>query len=464
MPCAWSMVRKLILLLCAITSLLLVVQYVFNREKNASSYFTSYQRVHAFLKDQLTTQIKNLPAIYHQETPPSSVNNINVSHLTKLVKSQQNSLKFITGDLTKETCDPTLHVLFLKTHKTGSSTITNILNRFAEMNNLTTLLPRHKDSYHFLWPNKFRFSAVADTFTRPNILANHARYSREAMNRVFPRLSTFYVTILRNPVSQFESSFQYFSFAYMLNIQEKPDPMKYFLDNPVSNDAIVSTARKYPSLNLIRNPLFYDLGLDYGDFNNETIVNNAINTLSHDFDLVLLTEHFDESLTLLRRRLCWQIDDVVYFKLNERLNKNRPSKPMLNETIMKIEKWNNADMALYRYFERKFWREVDKEGPDFYDDVSKLKARRKYYSDICIEDEAVEEAYSQVYVKGYKMRTIIDGDLKFKCELMLRNEIKFLNLFKSRYAEWHDKVEQGHIVNFGEVYPILTDEAPEVVK
>jgi len=98
------MVRKLILLLCAITSLLLVVQYVYNREKNASSYFTSYQRIHAFLKDQLTTQIKNLPAIYHQETPPLSINNINVSHLTKLVKSQQNSFtKSATGDLTKET-------------------------------------------------------------------------------------------------------------------------------------------------------------------------------------------------------------------------------------------------------------------------------------------------------------------------------------------------------------------------
>ena len=93
---------------------------------------------------------------------------------------------------------------------------------------------------------------------------------------------------------------------------------------------------------MIRNPLFYDLGLDYKDYHNISVVKNAIKTLDQDFDMVLLMEHFDESLILLRRQLCWKIDDVVYFKLNERLSKNRQIKPMSNDTIMKIEKWNKA--------------------------------------------------------------------------------------------------------------------------
>lgn len=29
-------------------------------------------------------------------------------------------------------------------------------------------------------------------------------------------------------------------------------------------------------------------------------------------------EYFDESLVLLKRELCWDLDDVVYFKLNQR--------------------------------------------------------------------------------------------------------------------------------------------------
>lgn len=352
--------------------------------------------------------------------------------------------------LNQNQCTPIQHVLFLKTHKTGSSTITNILNRYAVSNNLTVLLPRYKESYNFQWPNKFRFSAVADTFTRPNILANHARYSREVMDWIFPRRSTFYITILRNPVAQFESSFEYFSFAYMLNIHSKHNPMQYFLDYPPTNEKIVTLAKKYPSLNLIRNPLFYDLGLDYKDYHNISVVKNAIKTLDQDFDMVLLMEHFDESLILLRRQLCWKIDDVVYFKLNERLSKNRQIKPMSNDTIMKIEKWNDADIKLYKYFKDRFWKEVEKQGPGFFDDVNELKRKRKFYAGKCIEDEAIEQAYSHVYVKGYKMRTNLQFHLKQKCEMMLKNEIKFLDVFKKKYS-WHDRLERSHIENFRDV-------------
>jgi len=366
--------------------------------------------------------------------------------------------KNLTARSEENGCRPASYVLFLKTHKTGSSTITNILNRYVDTRNLTILLPRYRQSYNFQWPNKFRFSAAADTFTRPNILANHARYSREAMDRVFPRESTSYVTILRNPVNQFESSFQFFSFAYMLNIQTKTNPVKYFLDNPASSAEIVSLAKKYPALHLIRNPLFYDLGLDYKDYDNDSVVSNAINTIERDFDLVLLMEHFDESLTLMRRRFCWEIDDVVYFKLNERLGKNRrPRDSMSADMISKIENWNNADMALYNHFQRKFWVEIYKEGPEFHTDVMKLKARRQYYTEACIEDEAIEEAYSQVYVKGYKMRTNLDGELKKRCESMLRNEIKYLNRFKEQHARWHDKLETQHIENFQDVLPSVAN-------
>lgn len=29
-------------------------------------------------------------------------------------------------------------------------------------------------------------------------------------------------------------------------------------------------------------------------------------------------EYFDESLILLKRELCWDLDDIVYFKFNQR--------------------------------------------------------------------------------------------------------------------------------------------------
>ena len=59
------------------------------------------------------------------------------------------------------------------------------------------------------------------------------------------------------------------------------------------------------------------------------------------------------------------------------------------------------------------------------------------------------------------MRTNLDGELKRRCESMLRNEIKYLNLFKEQYARWHDKLETQHIENFQDVFPSHFQNSPE---
>lgn len=353
----------------------------------------------------------------------------------------------VTSAATNSSCQPEKHVVFLKTHKTGSSTITNILNRYSDKNEMTVLLPKDVGYYSFDWPNKFRLSSAAHIFHRPNFLANHARYSRKSLSHLFPHDSTTYISVLRHPVSQWESTFQYMSFPYILGIADKKDPLKFFLDNPPSNTNIKEIAKKFPSLYLIRNPLFYDLGLDYQYYENTTFIRRAVNTLNNDFDLVLIMEHFDESLTLLRRRLCWSIDDVVYFKMNERLNKHK-RRVLTQSQIEKIKQWNNADVALYNFFVEKFWKQVENEGPGFHDDVLELKRRKAYYSKICIEKEAVEEAYSTVFVKGYKMRSNLTGETKQFCQRMLRNELRYMDYFRSKRTKWKSSLEGVTIENF----------------
>lgn len=48
------------------------------------------------------------------------------------------------------------------------------------------------------------------------------------------------------------------------------------------------------------------------------MIKKHIDELEEKIDLVLIMEYFDESLVLLKRELCWDLDDVVYFKLNQR--------------------------------------------------------------------------------------------------------------------------------------------------
>jgi len=331
----------------------------------------------------------------------------------------------------KKTCDkPKTDVLFLKTHKTGSSTITNILNRYADKNDLKVLLPEGEKYYTFHWPNKFRLRSSVNYFEQPNMLANHARYSRKSTNLVFPRETTMYISILRHPVSQWESTFQYFGYPLILDIKQKKDPLDFFLNSPPTIETITKIASKYSPLYLIKNPSFFDFGVDYRQYDNLTFIRRALKSIDADFDLVLITEYFDESLTLLRRRLCWDIDDVVHFKMNERLDKNKRN--VLSESqIQLIKTWNNADMILYNHFLEKFWREVKKEGEDFHNDVIELRRKRKYYFKLCIEKEAMVEAYSSVYVKGFQIKNDLTGDTKVICQRMLKNEIHYLDFFRT---------------------------------
>ena len=50
---------------------------------------------------------------------------------------------------------------------------------------------------------------------------------------------------------------------------------------------------------LARNPMTYDFGFD-NDESEELIILGWINYLEHSFDLVMIMEHFDESLILLK--------------------------------------------------------------------------------------------------------------------------------------------------------------------
>ena len=115
----------------------------------------------------------------------------------------------------RRTCEPHKNILYLKTHKTGGSTVTNILNRFGESRDLNFVLP--KIGHNRLdWPFKFTENSYYPlNGTVPNILCNHARFNHDVMSDIMPS-DSFYVTILRHPVAQFESAFSYLKLADIL--------------------------------------------------------------------------------------------------------------------------------------------------------------------------------------------------------------------------------------------------------
>ena len=104
-------------------------------------------------------------------------------HVDNLVTGSQEEARPTLG--AKATCHPMSHIVFLKTHKTASSTIFNILYRYGESRNLTFALPRNRDT-RFSYPNFFAphfVEGVSSGSVREfHIMCNHMRFRKSEVS------------------------------------------------------------------------------------------------------------------------------------------------------------------------------------------------------------------------------------------------------------------------------------------
>ncbi|XP_030635184.1 galactose-3-O-sulfotransferase 3 [Chanos chanos] len=241
-------------------------------------------------------------------------------------------------------------IAFLKTHKTASSTVQNILFRFAERNNLTVALPGYPCDHQFCYPHTFNNRFVHPHTVPPKIITSHMRFNRAELLRLMPN-DTIYITILREPASMFESLFSYYN-QYCLSFKRVPNgSLETFLENPWS---YYRPEEKYAVY--ARNTLTYDLGGDK-DQTDPMYIRNFVAEVDRVFSLVMIAEYFDESLILLRHLLGWELEDVLYVKLNMRTSTSKLS--LSSGLPAKIRAWNSVDAALYDHFNASLWRKLE---------------------------------------------------------------------------------------------------------
>ncbi|KAJ1172559.1 hypothetical protein NDU88_004404 [Pleurodeles waltl] len=246
------------------------------------------------------------------------------------------------------------NIVFLKTHKTGSSTFQNILFRLGEKRGLTFAFPVY--TYQFAYPEKFAKGFVEDLpreATEFNILCSHMRLDVLAVQEVMPG-STFYLTILRDPVSTFESVFTYYrttvpAFELVLNISG--NPLTTFLAAPHHY-----YDSRYITNGLAKNPMTFDLGLNSTRERVDETWQKDLEKLEKDFHLVMIAEYFDESLILVKELLNLDFEDLVYVRLNTRPQGSRVT--IDRDKSQQIRTWNQLDVDLYEHFNRTFWKKI----------------------------------------------------------------------------------------------------------
>lgn len=321
----------------------------------------------------------------------------------------------------------------MKTHKTGSSTLLNILFRFGQKHRLKFAFPNGRNDFDY--PTFFTRSLVQDY--RPgacfNIICNHMRFHYNEVRSLVPPNATF-ITVLRDPARHFESTFHYFGsvvpFTWKLS---GPDKLADFLQDP----------HRYYDPNgynafYLHNLLFFDLGYDSDLAPDSPQVQEHILEVERRFHLVLLQEYFDESLVLLKELLCWELEDVLYFKLNARRASSVPR--LSDELYQRATSWNELDARLYRHFNASFWRKVEAFGHRrMAREVAALRSANEHMRSICIDGgravdaEAIQDSAMQPWqplgaksILGYNLKKSIARRHKQLCRRMLTPEIQYL--------------------------------------
>ena len=276
-----------------------------------------------------------------------------------------------TKDLDR--CQPKTNIVFIKTFKTAGSTLNNILSRFAMKHNLSIHGHEgclYKKLFYRECPLK-DLNLNYSTLGKSNIISEHIIYHRSILSDIMPNV-TLYVTQLRQPLAQLISRLNFRGYSNVVDPVEKYRNLK---------DFGASTKYKY----LVWNP-WRQLGIPQNVTSQQ--FPSFLTRLEKEFDLVTITEQFDLSLLLLRRKLCWDISDMIYVKLktaNYKLNNNSA---LINESNKQIfnKRYQTANpnaYNLYEYFNRTLSNLVIQESPDLQQELIFFQKLRQNVSKYC---------------------------------------------------------------------------------
>lgn len=327
------------------------------------------------------------------------------------VKKEIIALKESIGLYEKMECTRQEHVYFLKTSKTGSTTLANILIRLGLRVPGTNFLLGESSNGGLFFTNAYMPFSAETCFMGQNLENRpkfdisyvHMRYNKTAVDIVM-QPDTKKISILRNPLDNFVSSWRYYNglmkdMRRMLPMYAEDhkefietkdadfisemeqfllDPHKYLKPLHFAHGAYMFTY--HPQLLFFGYPTYL---LSPGKFKLDKLVAAWLSEIVNDFDHILILEDLDASLAVLMIKFCWNVDDVAHLKLNSM----RKEEKKLSKQAEELQRqYNWGDWMLYEFFTQKHYadiREIGIKKVEYY--KSQIIARSEEISNECIQ-------------------------------------------------------------------------------
>lgn len=206
-------------------------------------------------------------------------------------------------------------------------------------------------------------------------------------HELFPQPTT-YITMLRDPVDRVLSYYYYVHQSphhrMYGKVVENEMSLEDFIGNSADNSELDNSQTKY--LAGLETPCLHQG--EYGD----ELLDKAKQNIEQYFTAVGLTERFNESLILFKRRLGWSMP--YYIRAN--VTQKRLGHQEIPETILRmIQEKNALDMALYEYITERFQADIDAEGSSFAKEVRMFNFGNRVYTALHTPYRAVRAKVNQ---------------------------------------------------------------------
>mmetsp|Transcript_5176 Transcript_5176/g.11733 ORF Transcript_5176/g.11733 Transcript_5176/m.11733 type:complete len:396 (+) Transcript_5176:64-1251(+) len=239
-------------------------------------------------------------------------------------------------------------LLYLKTHKTGSSTIVSLIHRMGYRRNMSFMLPQPKpNQWNLGYKGPFPGEAAAWYYGPPahqfDIICNHAVLNYSLMS-AYLKPHPYFFTSVREPSDHMISEK-----ATYFDTVTKAVPWDEYLDTIEHGDADVSH---------INNQAFdlgwYDFIGGTTDFDHDqSKISEWLTTLDKHLNSTVLLEYFDEGLALFHHKTKIPIEELTYLMKKDDHNKTYPTK----DQRQRLDSLGTVDRALYAHLNQSFWRE-----------------------------------------------------------------------------------------------------------
>ena len=310
----------------------------------------------------------------------TELNNVYFPHL-------ENEAEFVGGN-----CKPPPAINFVRIPKAGTSTLLNIMYRYMEARRLDPVLlfteliypgSRLADS-SFMIPKN-----ASPAYGNYSFFGDHMVFNSTEAHRLL-RPGFINLANIRHPLSQLEAIFNEWRAYKRLNISSE-SPVLSYLEGLVKG---LYTNRSDMAFH-VQN-MGHLLGLPYQQAAKKSALGTFLRDIDKQFPAIIVREYYDESLVLMRRRLCWETKDIIYRKLRTRdPTKTRINIPWYLERVHRAH--SPAEYAIYDFFINRLFRHIERE-PYFWQELKRFKDILARMSDFCGKfEETIRQNRTKIY-------------------------------------------------------------------